>query len=82
MDRQYRPMIRAESSALWPMVRSSMGSPLQATMQGLRTLALRTSNRHQNSCASWLARRWHAVAAFGIARQLHALTLGTLDQRQ
>eukprot|EP00969_Alexandrium_andersonii_P221199 9769412-Alexandrium_andersonii.AAC.1 len=51
-------------------------------MQGLRTLALRTSNSHQNSCASWLARRWHAVVAFGIARRLHALTLGTLDQRQ
>eukprot|EP00969_Alexandrium_andersonii_P315434 13935676-Alexandrium_andersonii.AAC.1 len=30
----------------------------------------------------WLARRRHAIVAVGIARQLHALTLGTLDQRQ
>eukprot|EP00969_Alexandrium_andersonii_P324259 14327624-Alexandrium_andersonii.AAC.1 len=51
-------------------------------MRGLRTLALRTSTRDQNGCASWLARRWHAVVAFGIARQLHALALSTLDQRQ
>eukprot|EP00969_Alexandrium_andersonii_P247712 10946321-Alexandrium_andersonii.AAC.1 len=51
-------------------------------MKGLRTLALRTSNSSQSGCAAWLARRWRAVIAFGIARQLHALTLGTLDQRQ
>eukprot|EP00969_Alexandrium_andersonii_P260157 11502407-Alexandrium_andersonii.AAC.1 len=49
LDRQYRPMGRAESSAPRPMVWSSMGSPLPATMQGLRTLALRTSSSHQNS---------------------------------
>eukprot|EP00969_Alexandrium_andersonii_P258874 11446496-Alexandrium_andersonii.AAC.1 len=61
------------------MVRCSMGSPLQATMQGLKTLALRTSSSHQNSCSTWLARRWHGVVAFGIARQLHALTLCILD---
>eukprot|EP00969_Alexandrium_andersonii_P339807 15021406-Alexandrium_andersonii.AAC.1 len=67
-------MHRAESSARWPSVWSSMVSPLQATMQGLRTLALRASNSRQNSCASWLARRWRAVVALGIARQLHALT--------
>eukprot|EP00969_Alexandrium_andersonii_P127998 5656368-Alexandrium_andersonii.AAC.1 len=66
-------MNRSESSALWPMVWSSMGSPLPATMKGLRTLALRTSNSNQSGCAAWLARRWHAVVAFGIARQLHAL---------
>eukprot|EP00969_Alexandrium_andersonii_P200426 8853238-Alexandrium_andersonii.AAC.1 len=59
-----------------------MGSPLPATMQGLRTLAFRTSNSHQGSCAAWLSRRWHAVVALGIARQLHALPLGALDQRQ
>eukprot|EP00969_Alexandrium_andersonii_P253696 11212542-Alexandrium_andersonii.AAC.1 len=59
-----------------------MGSPLPATMKGLRTLALRTSNSSQSGCAAWLARRWHALIAFGIARQHHALTLGTLDQRQ
>eukprot|EP00969_Alexandrium_andersonii_P336824 14888030-Alexandrium_andersonii.AAC.1 len=76
-------MDRAESSALWPMVWSSMGSPVPVTTQGLRTLALRTSKSHQNSCASWLAWRWRAVAAFGIARQPHALALGgALDQRQ
>eukprot|EP00969_Alexandrium_andersonii_P220580 9742209-Alexandrium_andersonii.AAC.1 len=75
-------MHRAESSALWPMVSSSMGSPLPATMQGLKTLALRTSSSHQDSCAAWPARRWHGVVAFGVARQLHALTVGTLDQQQ
>eukprot|EP00969_Alexandrium_andersonii_P046946 2059994-Alexandrium_andersonii.AAC.1 len=64
------------------MVWSSTGSPLPATTQGLRTLALRASHSHQNGSASWLARRWRAVVAFGIARQLHALALGTLDQRQ
>eukprot|EP00969_Alexandrium_andersonii_P147017 6501153-Alexandrium_andersonii.AAC.1 len=75
-------MNQAESTALWPMVWSSTGSPLQATMRGLKTFALRTSNCHQSGCSTWLARRWHEVIAFNIARQLHALTLGTLGQRQ
>eukprot|EP00969_Alexandrium_andersonii_P079842 3520190-Alexandrium_andersonii.AAC.1 len=47
-----------------------MGSPLQAAAQGLKTLALRTSSSRQNSCSTWLARRWHVVVAFGVARQL------------
>eukprot|EP00969_Alexandrium_andersonii_P083893 3701940-Alexandrium_andersonii.AAC.1 len=59
-----------------------MGSPLSATMKGLKALALQTSNNRQSGCSTWLARRWHGVVAFSIARQLHALTLGTLDQRQ
>eukprot|EP00969_Alexandrium_andersonii_P052530 2307201-Alexandrium_andersonii.AAC.1 len=51
-------------------------------MPGLKALALRTNSNHQSACSTWLAGRWHGVVAFSIARQLHALTLGTLDQRQ
>eukprot|EP00969_Alexandrium_andersonii_P363852 15462824-Alexandrium_andersonii.AAC.1 len=73
-----------------------MGSPLPATMLGLKTLALRTASnragtqdlglktlalRTSKTLALRTARRWHGVVPFGSARQLHASTMGTSEQR-
>eukprot|EP00969_Alexandrium_andersonii_P020656 902561-Alexandrium_andersonii.AAC.1 len=52
-----------------------------ATLRSLKRLAKHCDAGGWDQGAATLARRWHGLAAFSIARHLRIMNLATIDQR-